>query len=597
MLRMPARSAPRARGEAGDGRAGGCLFPLRVWVPATARRLAPVAIAVLLGMGAAGGLRPTSGTGAEPAGFRALAPGVLTEIPPSEAVAEMLLAGDLYDATIARRDLAWQPKQSAVGNTFLGRAAGGTIARELWSLEFAFKPPRLIEVDLPTAGQKMRRTRIWYLIYRVRNGTGERAAGMRLEGDGDGKPADYRIERFERPIRFVPRFVLESLEPLGEGEGLIFYRGYLDRVMPTALGEIRRREDPQRELFDSASMAETEIQPGEDRWGVATWHDVDPRIDFFSITVTGLTNALQWRLRPGAEPAAADPPNAKIETALGALRLDFWAPGDDGKEPIQQAGTGFRGMFERVTLGGRLLDDATRPGLHATRPEVGLERLGLSWGEQGMAPEMLEPDLGEDPTIPDWGSLRPLQAVIRRIAALPEADDRVAAAREVFGERGLGYLRGLYESLGEPDAARAAVLEKAYRGSGLAAERVKEAPLGAVAELLARLENLDPEARRAEAVRLFGPAGEEIAWLVREAQAARALATLEALGLRPRQLTQGDALAAFASLETVLRGETDEPRRTALLRALFGPRGPALYRSAVAQGEGIDHAWEFRYDL
>lgn len=214
-----------------------------------------------------------------------------------------------------------------------------------------------------------------------------------------------------------------------------------------------------------------------------------------------------------------------------------------------------------------------------------------------MAPEMLEPDLGEDPTIPDWGSLRPLQAVIRRIAALPEADDRVAAAREVFGERGLGYLRGLYESLGEPDAARAAVLEKAYRGSGLAAERVKEAPLGAVAELLARLENLDPEARRAEAVRLFGPAGEEIAWLVREAQAARALATLEALGLRPRQLTQGDALAAFASLETVLRGETDEPRRTALLRALFGPRGPALYRSAVAQGEGIDHAWEFRYDL
>lgn len=538
---------------------------------------------------------------AAPPGFRELADGVLTVIPPNVAVAEMLLRDDLREATVARRDLEWKPKQAAEGSTFVRRAVGREFPRELWCLEFAFKPPRSLDIDVPTSELRMRRTRIWYVVYRVRNLAGPTGSWMRLKTESDDTATDRSrrsVERFEGPIRFVPHFVLESFEPVGEGEGLLAYRAYLDRVLPTALPEIRRREDPRREYLDSAAMAAAEIAPGQERWGVATWEDVDPRIDFFSISVTGLTNALQWRLAPDAEVTAADPPNARLEEALQSLRLDFWRPGDGRQEQTGQASIGFQGMFERMTLGGRLLDDASRPALNGSQPEAGLERLGLGWGESGIDPGMLEPDLGDDPTVPDWGSFRPLQTVISRILALPDAPSRSAAVREVFGERGVAALRDLADELVRPvDPERDAARRAAFERAGVSAEDVAKAPLAAVVKLIAPLESLAPPERREVAAALFGQSGDALAWLVREVQAARALATLESLGLPLREVTRGDALTALESLETALQGETDPARIDARLRALFGPRGPSLYRAAVAVHEGIDHAWVFRYDL
>jgi hypothetical protein len=538
---------------------------------------------------------------AAPPGYRELADGVLTVIPPNVAVAEMLLRDDLREATVARRDLEWKPRQAAEGSTFVRRAAGREFPRELWCLEFAFKPPRSLDIDVPVSELRMRRTRIWYVVYRVRNLAGPAGSWMRLKTESDDTATDRSrraVERFEGPVRFVPHFVLESFEPVADGEGLLAYRSYLDRVLPTALPEIRRREDPRREYLDSASMAAAEIAPGEERWGVATWEDVDPRIDFFSISVTGLTNALQWRLAPDAEVTAADAPNAKLQEALQSLRLDFWRPGDGRQDQTGQASIGFQGMFERMTLGGRLLDDAGRPALNGSQPEAGLERLGLGWGEGGIDPGMLEPDLGDDPTVPDWGSFRPLQTVLRKTLALPDVPSRTAAVREVFGERGVASLRDLADGIAGPvdpqrDAARRAALARA----GLSAEDVAKAPLAAVADLLTPLESLAPAERREVATALFGPAGDRLDWLAREVQAARALATLEDVGLPLREITRGDALAAFESLQTALQGETEPARLEARLRALFGPRGPALYRAAVAVHEGIDHAWVFRYDL
>jgi hypothetical protein len=548
---------------------------------------------------------PAGRGNAAPPGYRELADGVLTVIPPNVAVAEMLLRDDLREATLARRDLEWKPKQAAEGSTFVRRAAGREFPRDLWCLEFAFKPPRSLDIDVPVADLRMRRTRIWYVVYRVRNLAGPAGSWMRLKIESEDTATDRSrraVERFEAPIRFVPHFVLESLEPVADGEGLLAYRAYLDRVLPTALPEIRRREDPRRDYLDSASMAAEEIAPGEERWGVAMWQDVDPRIDFFSISVTGLTNALQWRLAPDAEVAATDPPNARLQEALQSLRLDFWRPGDGRQDPAVQdqagqASIGFQGMFERMKLGGRLLDDAGRPALDGSQPEAGLARLGLGWGEGGIDPGMLEPDLGDDPTVPDWGSFRPLQTVLRRILAQPDVPSRRAAVREVFGERGVASLRDLADGLVVPtdpqrDAARGAALARA----GLSVEDVAQAPLAAVVDLLTPLESLAPAERRNVATALFGPAGDSLDWLAREVQAARALATLEDLGLSLGEITRGDALAAFESLETALQGETEPARLEARLRALFGPRGPALYRAAVAVHEGIDHAWVFRYD-
>ena len=52
---------------------------------------------------------------------------------------------------------------------------------------------------------------------------------------------ELTVETFERPIRFMPHFVLESREALSIDEGIASYRGYLDRLVPAAMPVIRQR--------------------------------------------------------------------------------------------------------------------------------------------------------------------------------------------------------------------------------------------------------------------------------------------------------------------------------------------------------------------
>jgi hypothetical protein len=80
-------------------------------------------------------------------------------------------------------------------------------------------------------------------------------------------------------------------------------------------------------------MAERPIPVSGDRadkgvWGVATWTDVDPRMDFFSVYVGGLTNAYQWEDVAGAY-KPGDPPGKGRRFARKMLRLNFWRPGDE----------------------------------------------------------------------------------------------------------------------------------------------------------------------------------------------------------------------------------------------------------------------------
>jgi hypothetical protein len=63
-------------------------------------------------------------------------------------------------------------------------------------------------------------------------------------------------------------------------------------------------------------------------WGVVTWEDVDPKIDFLSIYVGGLTNAYHW---------TDNPAGFKVGDSLGkgrkfvyqTLMMNFWRPGDE----------------------------------------------------------------------------------------------------------------------------------------------------------------------------------------------------------------------------------------------------------------------------
>jgi len=249
--------------------------------------------------------------------YRALAPGVEITIPPDRQEAETFTKADVIEILQGIPGLEWKPKLSPETQTLRQMATGTEFRREIWCLEFTFKPVRMIWVDVPQASGRMQRKLIWYMIYRVKNTGGN----LRPERQTDGT---YVVRPFDRETRFFPTFVLASHE---------FQKSYLDRIIPVAIRAIQQKEDPNRKLFDSVEVGSKLIPLSTDLvdksvWGVATWEDVDPRVDFFSVFVEGLTNAYQWTDRP-ADFKPGDPPAKGRELLQKNLMLNFWRPGDE----------------------------------------------------------------------------------------------------------------------------------------------------------------------------------------------------------------------------------------------------------------------------
>jgi len=176
---------------------------------------------------------------------------------------------------------------------------------DIWSLEFAFKPMRLIEVDVPLPSGKMRKKQLWYMVYRVVN-----------YGDV--------------PVpNFTPVFELASDIEDSQGRR----KRYMDRIIPVANKPIAKREHFPLGLLNTVEICgEIPVSErpvtGEDGrpagpgiinpvWGVATWEDIDPRTDRFSVFVRGLTNAYRWK----------DTLEGRKFT-YKTLELRFWRPGD-----------------------------------------------------------------------------------------------------------------------------------------------------------------------------------------------------------------------------------------------------------------------------
>ena len=104
-------------------------------------------------------------------------------------------------------------------------------------------------------------------------------------------------------------------------------------MIPAAVAAISQREKLGRMLLNSVEIAEQPIPVSDGRidksvWGVATWVDVDPRIDFFSVFVGGLTNAYQWTDNPAAY-HPGDTPGRGRRFTHKMLQLNFWRPGDE----------------------------------------------------------------------------------------------------------------------------------------------------------------------------------------------------------------------------------------------------------------------------
>jgi hypothetical protein len=132
---------------------------------------------------------------------------------------------------------------------------------------------------------------------------------------------------------FFPQFVLRSHD---------FDKEYLDRIIPAAIEPIQRREMPGSniKLHNSVEITRQRVYLSDDRfdrgvWGVVTWEDVDPRIDYLSIFVQGLTNAFRFQDDPSAY-QKGDPPGTGRTYQMKTLQLNFWRPGDTDFETEEE---------------------------------------------------------------------------------------------------------------------------------------------------------------------------------------------------------------------------------------------------------------------
>ncbi|MBT4158489.1 MAG: hypothetical protein HOD99_06600, partial [Planctomycetaceae bacterium] len=92
----------------------------------------------------------------------------LTVIPPDRSVNDVSQKANLHELAQGRGG-AWDPSHAPSHETLLGLASNRQFLRDVWCLEFAYRPPRTMEVEVPGTTLEAHRERVWYLVYRVRN--------------------------------------------------------------------------------------------------------------------------------------------------------------------------------------------------------------------------------------------------------------------------------------------------------------------------------------------------------------------------------------------------------------------------------------------
>ncbi len=188
--------------------------------------------------------------------------------------------------------LAANPNERAVkpGRNVQDPAEVNADDNKLWVLDFKFKDPRLIKVDVPGRGQKV----CWYLWYQVSNHT-------------------------KQPHTFIPDFELVTHD-----RDTVHH----DQILPKVQDAIRQIEDPTDyyKIKNSVTISAEPIPPSLPNaaprvvTGVAIWDDVNPDSNSYSIFVAGLSNG--W--------AVTDPitPGGKPVVRRKTLQLDFKRLGD-----------------------------------------------------------------------------------------------------------------------------------------------------------------------------------------------------------------------------------------------------------------------------
>ena len=255
------------------------------------------------------------------------APGTVNVVPPAP-VPEETFTGPLTlrDLIDAHPEIEWtdpdfpegKPYFDARTRTLVEMAKQVILRREIHCLEFAFKPLRQMYVDIPQPNGRLQRKLIWYMVYRVRYTGGDLRAA---QAGGTDKAIDKlysRIEKISRDSRrFFPLVTLVDHESGAE---------FTDRVIPAAKDLITRREKITAPVYNSVEITSIPIPRSSDPaaegvWGVLTWEDVNPDVDFLSLYVYGLTNAFK---KENPDEITAQRPTLIKK----ALQLNFFRPGD-----------------------------------------------------------------------------------------------------------------------------------------------------------------------------------------------------------------------------------------------------------------------------
>ena len=319
-------------------------------------------LGMALGLFSAIGLSVLAASAAETGGAaapkqvrqRPVVAGVETTLPMDRKAEETV---DIHPVTELIRGvpgLNWTPQspENEPTETLYNKSAETLFRRGVWQFQISFRPLRMIRLDLPQVDGKMRRKVIWYMVYRITNPGQhmtpvEGAESRKAQFDAWHKGL-YTIERVDKEgqllanvgvQRFIPIFKLQShdLKPNKE---------WLDEIVPLAKEAIYRREQPPCSLENFSNTVEIAKKPiplttpevDNSVWGFVTWiggdppqpeaNEIDPRLDYFSIYIWGLTNAYRWEDKPGVY-KPGDPPGTGRKMEQKVLKLNYSRPGDE----------------------------------------------------------------------------------------------------------------------------------------------------------------------------------------------------------------------------------------------------------------------------
>jgi hypothetical protein len=218
--------------------------------------------------------------------------------------------------------------------TLYARTRNVVFFRDVWQLEFSFLPLRQLRVEAASGNGEPVGRNIWYLVYRVRN-TGVSASHDQVQDPRFGhvdhviNTAPEQVDPITLPGRFFGVFTLTGWVQDVQ-TGMYSAVEYQESILPDVHAIIAREEDPDQEYLDTVQIAQQILEkfpPDSDqggKWGIAIWYNVDPRINFISVKVNGLTNAFRLERNP----------DDSLTVRNKVLQLNFWRPGDSIDEDL-----------------------------------------------------------------------------------------------------------------------------------------------------------------------------------------------------------------------------------------------------------------------